>query len=195
MKKTLLLAGAACLMGFNAEASILAPYIGADYVNVNADYGNENKDKYADKFNSYGVSAGIKLTNNFAIEGFYQQSEDKDKNSNGGYAGADFNSSLKLKSYGIDLVSDVLNLGKVEILTSIGYTRYEAETKSRLVMGGATSYAHKNDEGDGIRFGIGGQINLTDNLGIRGMFRYAVTDLDSVKNYQEFAVGLRYKFW
>lgn len=195
MKKTLLLAGAVCLLSFNANAALLSPYIGADYVNVNADYGNENKDKYADNFNSYNVSAGIKLTNSFAIEGFYQQSEDKDKKSDGGFAGADFNSSLKLKSYGVDFVSDVLNLGKVEILTSVGYTRYEAETKSRLLLGGTTSYASHSEEGDGLRFGIGGQINLTKNLGIRGMFRYAVTNLDSVKNYKEFAVGLRYYFW
>ena len=195
MKKVFLLASVACLMSLNAEAGMLSPYIGADYINVNADYGNENDSKYADNFNSYGVSAGIRLTNSVALEGFYQQSENKEKNSDGGYAGADFKSSLKLKSYGIDLVSDVVNLGKVEILTSVGYIRYEAETESRLVMGGTSAYAHDTEEADGVRFGIGGQFNLTQNLSVRGMFRYAVTDLESVKNYKEFSVGVRYYFW
>ncbi len=196
MKKTLLLAGVACLMTANANAGMLSPYVGADYVHVNTDYKNKNKEgKYADSFNSFGVSAGIRLTNSFALEGFYQQSQNKDKNTDGGYDGASFKNSLELKTYGVDVVKDIINLGKVEVLTSIGYVRYQAETKSVLTLGGTTTSAHDTEEGDGLRFGIGGQFNLTDNLGVRGMFRYGITDLDAVKNYKEFSVGLRYYFW
>ena len=43
MKKTLLLAGVACLMTANANAGMLSPYVGADYVHVNTDYKNKNK--------------------------------------------------------------------------------------------------------------------------------------------------------
>ncbi len=198
MKKALLLAGVACLMSANVEAGMLSPYVGADYVHVNTNYKKQNKAKegsYADKFNSYALSAGIRLTNYFAVEGFYQQSENKDKNTTGGYDGASFKNSLELKSYGIDIVKDVINLGMLEVLTSVGYVHYEAETKSRLTLNGSTAYAHDTEEGDGLRFGVGGQVNLNDNVAVRGMFRYAITDLDTVRNYKEFSIGLRYYFW
>lgn len=51
-----------------------------------------------------------------------------------------------------------------------------------------------NEEGNGLRLGIGGQINPLPSLGIRAMFRYTVTDMDAVKNMKEVTVGVRYYF-
>ena len=70
MKKTLLLAGVACIFSYNANAmnisSDLKPYIGLDYVYSKADFKGEasrleKSNLLKDNYNSGVINAGIKL--------------------------------------------------------------------------------------------------------------------------------------
>lgn len=195
MKKIGLLAAALCLFSADAGAAFVSPYVGADYNYSSLNFGRESEDFYADNFNSLGVVAGVKLLSFLSVEGFYQQSENKDNTVRNHFVeGGEFSTKLKLKSYGVDLVGDVLNLGIVEILSSVGYGYYDADVTNTVNINGVGGRRSFNEEGNGLRLGIGGQINPLPSLGIRAMFRYTVTDMDAVKNMKEVTVGVRYYF-
>lgn len=195
MKKIGLLAAALCLFSADADAAFVSPYVGADYNYSSLNFGRESEDFYADNFNSLGVVAGVKLLSFLSVEGFYQQSENKDNTVRNHFVeGDEFSTKLKLKSYGVDLVGDVLNLGIVEILSSVGYGYYDADVTNTVNINGVGGRRSFNEEGNGLRLGIGGQINPLPSLGIRAMFRYTVTDMDAVKNMKEVTVGVRYYF-
>ena len=195
MKKIGLLAAALCLFSADAGAAFVSPYVGADYNYSSLNFGRESEDFYADNFNSLGVVAGVKLLSFLSVEGFYQQSENKDNTVRNHFVeGDEFSTKLKLKSYGVDLVGDVLNLGIVEILSSVGYGYYDADVTNTVNINGVGGRRSFHEEGNGLRLGIGGQINPLPSLGIRAMFRYTVTDMDAVKNMKEVTVGVRYYF-
>lgn len=195
MKKIGLLAAALCLFSADAGAAFVSPYVGADYNYSSLNFGRESEDFYADNFNSLGVVAGVKLLSFLSVESFYQQSENKDNTVRNHFVeGDEFSTKLKLKSYGVDLVGDVLNLGIVEILSSVGYGYYDADVTNTVNINGVGGRRSFNEEGNGLRLGIGGQINPLPSLGIRAMFRYTVTDMDAVKNMKEVTVGVRYYF-
>ena len=195
MKKIGLLAAALCLFSADAGAAFVSPYVGADYNYSSLNFGRESEDFYADNFNSLGVVAGVKLLSFLSVEGFYQQSENKDNTVRNHFVeGDEFSTKLKLKSYGVDLVGDVLNLGIVEILSSVGYGYYDADVTNTVNINSVGGRRSFNEEGNGLRLGIGGQINPLPSLGIRAMFRYTVTDMDAVKNMKEVTVGVRYYF-
>lgn len=195
MKKIGLLAAALCLFSADAGAAFVSPYVGADYNYSSLNFGRESEDFYADNFNSLGVVAGVKLLSFLSVEGFYQQSENKDNTVRNHFVeGDEFSTKLKLKSYGVDLVGDVLNLGIVEILSSVGYGYYDADVTNTVNINGVGGRRSFNEEGNGLRLGIGGQINPLPSLCIRAMFRYTVTDMDAVKNMKEVTVGVRYYF-
>ena len=195
MKKIGLLEAALCLFSADAGAAFVSPYVGADYNYSSLNFGRESEDFYADNFNSLGVVAGVKLLSFLSVEGFYQQSENKDNTVRNHFVeGDEFSTKLKLKSYGVDLVGDVLNLGIVEILSSVGYGYYDADVTNTVNINGVGGRRSFNEEGNGLRLGIGGQINPLPSLGIRAMFRYTVTDMDAVKNMKEVTVGVRYYF-
>ena len=195
MKKIGLLAAALCLFSADAGAAFVSPYVGADYNYSSLNFGRESEDFYADNFNSLGVVAGVKLLSFLSVEGFYQQSENKDNTVRNHFVeGDEFSTKLKLKSYGVDLVGDVLNLGIVEILSSVGYGYYDADVTNTVNINGVGGRRSFNEEGNGLRLGNGGQINPLPSLGIRAMFRYTVTDMDAVKNMKEVTVGVRYYF-
>ena len=99
MKKIGLLAAALCLFSADAGAAFVSPYVGADYNYSSLNFGRESEDFYADNFNSLGVVAGVKLLSFLSVEGFYQQSENKDNTVRNHFVeGDEFSTKLKLKS-------------------------------------------------------------------------------------------------
>ena len=78
MKKTLLLAGVAALVSFNANAMEMKPYVGLDYVYSMVDLA-EGDSYFEDKLNAFAVSAGTRFHKNFGMEAFYQRSEEGEK--------------------------------------------------------------------------------------------------------------------
>jgi len=196
MKKLFLpLMMAVALFSTEAGAILIDPYIGADYNYIGLNLGDKNEKLYGDNFNAAGVVAGVKLLSFVSAEAFYQQSgSEKQKSRNYWAAGDELTTKIRLKAYGVDVVTDVLNLGVAELLSSIGYGRYEADISSRLVGNGMNLGRKETETGHGLRFGLGAQVNPLPSWGIRAMFRYTVTNLDTVKNIKEVTIGLRYYF-
>jgi opacity protein-like surface antigen len=165
----------AILFSFNANAFVLSPHIGLDYVLSTANgYGD------IDNLNGATVSAGVKALGFLSVEGYYQKYF-LTTVSNG--------SKTKPTAYGIDLVADTLNLGLVELLTTVGYGKYNLD-------GGRLNSKMEEFENETYRVGFGVQFNPTDEIGIRAMYRWVIPEDDMFKkNVQELTVGLRYYFF
>lgn len=173
--KKIYLALVALLFSFKAHAFIISPYIGVDYIH-SATHGYDD----INSLNGGSLNAGIKALGFLSLEGYYQK-----------YFSVNASNSSKTKpeAYGIDLVADTLNLGIVELLTTVGYGKYTLD-------GGSLGKDLDEFEGDSYRAGFGVQINPTGNIGIRAMYRYVFPkDNFFKKNTQELTVGIRYYFF
>ena len=176
-------------------AGWLNPYIGLDYAYTDAGYGNYPSKAFDDKTDSYILSAGIKVLPGLAVEGFYQKSgEEKNTSSNVILAGDSLTSKMKLQAYGVDIVSDFLSLGIVEILGSTGIAKYEVKVSQDYYFNQTGGHSTKTYSGEGLRFGLGAQINLSDSYSIRAMGRYSFTNIEKIDNFKEITIGLRYNF-
>ena len=175
MKKFHLPLVASALLSANANAFIISPHVGIDYVSSTPNgYGD------IDSLNGASISAGVKALGFLSLEGYYQK-----------YFSTSVSHGSKSKpaAYGIDLVADTLNLGVVELLTTVGYGKYTLD-------GGRLSTKLEEFEDTAYRAGFGVQLNPTDNIGIRAMYRYVFPEDNFFKkNVQEFTVGLRYYFF
>ena len=173
--KKLYLTLAAMLFSFNAHAFIISPHMGLDYVSSTPNgYGN------IDSMNGGALSVGVKALGFVSVEGYYQKFLSTD---------ASYGSKTKPAAYGIDAVFDTLNLGVLELLTTVGYGKYTLD-------GGSLNKKLEDFEGETYRAGFGAQINPTSNIGIRAMYRYIFPDNMSFrKNTQELSIGLRYYFF
>ena len=183
----------ALICSFDARA--ITPYIGLDYMYSDADFGQKDGKWLEHKFDGGAASLGLKLTNNFAIEGFYQQTVNNNTDRTNVVADGDsLFTNMKIKAYGGDIVQDILNVKYFEVLGSVGYARYEISGSNKYVYNGKTSFKKYELEGDAVRLGIGAQINFTEHYAIRGMYRYAFTNIDEMENIQEISVGVRLMF-
>jgi hypothetical protein len=100
----------AMFLSFNANAFVVSPHVGLDYVSTTTNgFGS------FDNLNGVSLNAGVKTLGFLSVEAFYQKF--KSQNALNG-------TNAKPESYGIDIVSDTLNLGVVEVLTSVGYAKY-----------------------------------------------------------------------
>ena len=178
MKKLLAFSLLFALSAANAQAAgWLNPYVGIDQTD------------------SYVLSAGIKILPGLAVEGFYQQSaHEKNTSANVILPGDSLKTDMSLRAYGVDVVNDFLNLGLVEILGSVGIARYDVKVSQDYFVNGTGGHTNKTYSGEGLRFGIGAQINLTDSWSLRGMGRYSVTNIEKIDDFKEITLGLRYSF-
>lgn len=178
-----------------SAASWLHPYIGIDYGYSKAGYGNYPSKAYEDKTDSYILSAGIKILPGLAIEGFYQKSGDENNtSSNVLFAGDYIKSRMNLQAYGVDAVSNFLNLGLVEVLGSVGIAKYDVKASQDYYFNQTLGHTSKTYSGEGLRFGLGAQLNLNETYSIRAMGRYSFTNIEKINDFKEFTIGLRYNF-
>ena len=185
MKKTLLLAGVACLFSVSANAMDVAkefrPYIGLDYVYSHADYKDlvlEPKKSY----NSGMVSVGTWISPYASLEAFFQQSAEV-KSHNGTID----HIKTKFYAYGLDAYGYLpLGCDGFNLLGSLGLANYNMKVK----------YHHGSDDKQrmGYRVGIGAQFNIARGLVLRSMYRYIRLNTDTIDYLQEFSVGLRFLF-
>ncbi len=166
---------AATMLSFNAHAFIVSPHVGLDYVSATPNgYGN------IDSLNGGALSVGVKALGFVSLEGYYQKYFSTD---------AAHGSKTKPAAYGVDAVFDTLNLGVVELLTTVGYGKYSLD-------GGKLSSKMEGFEDKTYRAGFGAQLNPTSNIGIRAMYRYIFPENDFFKkNVQELTIGVRYYFF
>ncbi len=173
--KKLYLTLAATMLSFNAHAFIVSPHVGLDYVSATPNgFGD------IDSLNGGTLSIGVKALGMVSVEGYYQKFFSTD---------AARGSKTKPAAYGVDAVFDTINLGVVELLTTVGYAKYTLD-------GGRLNSKMEDFEGTAYRAGFGAQFNPTDNIGIRAMYRYVFPEDDFFKkNVQEITVGVRYYFF
>ena len=173
----------------------LNPYVGIDYAYTDAGYGNYPSKALEDKTDSYVLSAGIKVLPGLAVEGFYQKSgEEENTASNVLFAGDSLKSTMNLQAYGVDIISNFLSLGIVEILGSTGIAKYDVKVSQDYYFNQTGGHTTKTYSGEGLRVGLGAQINLSDSYSIRAMGRYSFTNIEKIDNFKEFTIGLRYSF-
>ena len=224
MKKTLLLSGITLLLSLNANAQLynscncqqhknnlsiksssqnktthsrISPVIGADivYSVMNFSDNSELIKNYAeDEYVAFSVSLGAKLNPYFGIEGFYQQSEEGESNKyhkiNISGLG-EGNLKTSYTAYGVDLVGYIpTDIQHVNLLGSIGIGQYEFEGK---IKNNYTSVSD-NDDGIGIRLGIGLQSNISENIALRFMGKYSHLNTDYIDNMFDLTAGLRFYF-
>ena len=182
MKKTLLLAGVACLMSFNAHAQTydVKPYVGLDYAYDRADFKKDAKD-LKKGFNSGIINAGVRMED-IGIEGFFQVSgENKNHRT-------DNTVKTKFNAYGLDMYG-YLPLGcekKFELLGSLGAGIYDIHMKDNSSKHNTTRV--------GYRAGIGAQYNFNENIAARIMGRYNYIGSGRLHSMNEVTAGLRYSF-
>ena len=196
MKKTLLLAGVAtALFAINANAVEFKPYVGMDYVYSDAGMKYNADEVYETKYNSLKFDVGAKLHKNFGVEVFYQQSDEEDKkHATASILGADAEISTEFKAYGVDAIGYLPLTDKLEGLGSIGFAKYDFEAEYNLI---GVAKEKQDEDNIGIRFGLGLQYNITDNVAVNGMARYVKiddSDDDVIEDITEFSIGARYSF-
>ncbi len=151
------------------------PYFGigyaADHINYKATPTNIN-------MNSYTAFIGSEYNKYFGTEVFYQQSTTWNKVIKGNKISSDF------YAYGLDTYT-YLPLGceqRIAPFATLGVSGYEFGKDNK-------------DWGLGYRMGGGLQYKITDNIAIRALGRYILTDkLDNIDHISEFSINLKYVF-
>ncbi len=187
MKKEILMASAAVLLSGAVQAAEINPYIGLDYVFSSADFKSDDNawDKALKKdYNSGAVNIGMRPSQYFSLEGFFQQSA-KEKGS------FIVNAGDKIKSefyaYGADAYGYLpIGCDGLSLLGTVGMANYNFKVKTD---------AGSNDKNHmGYRAGIGMQYDMNENWAMRLVGRYSYIDSKVLDNLEEITAGVRYTF-
>jgi len=183
MKKTLLLAGVACLLGTSAAQAEIRPYAGLDFNYSTLDFAYDYENALEDNYFSGSVVAGAKLNKNFGLEAFYQISQpEKNTNEEGTF-------HSRFQAYGVDALG-YLPLGCdgiVELIAGVGVGQYEMKVRE-------LGYGSDKEESLGYRLNVGAQYNIDANWAVRGMYRHVYTQKSYIDAVDEFSLGVRYSF-
>ena len=189
MKKTLLLAGVACVMmtaqaqagnWYNNMVHNTKIYVGADYAFDSVDFKgalNEAKEDY----NSGIFNIGSRM-DNFGVEFFGQWSLGRSKDT------AEGKLKTKINAYGMDMYG-YLPLGcegKYDVLATIGVADYYYK--------GFRGEANDSNNRIGWRVGGGAMYNYNEHVSARVIGRYAYIGDSNLNHVAEVTAGLRYHF-
>lgn len=184
MKKTLLLAGVASILAFNAQAFEIKPVVGLDYVYSIADIDSDNNgnELFDDRLSAYAVSAGVKLNDYVGLEAFYQQSETGHKNVDNGKTKDEY------RAYGLDLMGYIpmTNVPHLDLIGSLGLANYKVK--------GYINAEKATKDKLGFRAGFGLQYSITDHIATRVMARYNDLNISGIDNIIDLTAGIRVYF-
>ncbi len=187
MKKTLLLAGAACILmaaeasaGWSDMAQNSKLYVGADYAFSSYDF-KGGLDEAKKSYNSAMVNIGTRM-DRIGAEIFGQWSGKRTKDLTDGKL------KTKVNAYGLDLYGyQPLGCeGKYDLLATIGVADYYYKGESK-------DGSHSNNR-IGWRIGGGAMYNMTDHVSARIVGRYAYIGAKELNHVAEVTAGLRYSF-
>lgn len=189
MRKAILLAGIAVLMSESVQAMEINPYIGADYTYSKADYKSDDAvwDKaLKEDYNSLGANLGMRPSQYFSLEGFFQQSmEAKGSKASAAVYGDRIKS--KFYAYGADAYGYMpIGCNGFNLLGTVGLANYNFKVKTD------TGSEDKNHMG--YRAGLGFQYDMDDHWAMRVVARYSYIDSKILDNLQEATAGIRYAF-
>lgn len=185
MKKTLLLAGVACLFSVSANAMDLnrefKPYIGFDYVYSHADYKKLAKDPKKD-YNSGAVNLGTMITPYSSLEAFFQQSGERKS-----FKGTIDQVKTEFYAYGLDAYGYMpIGCDGFNLLGTLGLANYNMKVK--YVRGS------QDKQRMGYRAGVGMQYNFTENFAARVVGRYSYIGARNLDNLMEVTAGVKFMF-
>ncbi len=187
MKKSILLAGVACvLIATNASAGMREMidhtkyYVGADYAFSKFDYKGD-LDRAKDSYSSGILNVGARM-DRIGIELFGQMTGSRTQDLE------DSKLKTKVYAYGMDVYGyQPLGCeGKYDLLASIGLANYHYK--------GESAENDKSANRIGYRFGLGAMYNFNDNISARLMARYAYIGADTMNHAAELTAGMRYNF-
>ena len=190
MKKTLLLAGVACVFAMNANAAefmnyTVNPYIGLDYVYSDANIKKEYKVKK--DYNSGAVNIGTMLSDYASIEAFFQQSGEGTSK----VSGVEKYKS-KFYAYGLDAYGYLpIGCDGFNLLGSVGIANYNMEVKDKSAIRHNSKY---DKDRTGYRIGLGAQYDFNEHFAARVMARYSYVGAKAMKDLKELTAGVRYTF-
>jgi len=188
IKSFFALTGALLTIAGSAQAWHLstAPYIGAEYGYAIGNYKEDYvKDTYKDNTDFWAVSLGVRATEYFGAEIFYQQSQTAEQEKNG------IKTEGSYYAYGVDFIgylptSDL----SFSFLASAGAGMYKLEGKYRS---DSSDYDYDKVT-SAMRLGLGMQYHLTQFMAVRVMARYVISDSDYLREMYEFAGGVQLTF-
>lgn len=187
MKKTLLLAGVACMFAVNANAMdyTVNPYVGLDYV---YSHGNVKKEyKVKKDYNSGMVNVGTMLSDYASVEAFFQQSGERTNKVDG----TDKTKS-KFYAYGIDAYGYMpIGCDGFNLLGTVGIANYNIEVKNKSAVEHNSKY---DKDRTGYRVGLGAQYDFNENFAARVVGRYSYIGSKVLKDLKEVTAGIRYTF-
>lgn len=188
-KKSILLAGAAILLAGTAQATEINPYLGVDYVYSHADYKSKhaNWDKSLEKdYNSGAVNLGMRPSQYFSLEGFFQQSA-KEKGARIYDTGSIDRIKSEFYAFGADAYGYMpVGCDGFSLLGTLGLANYNFKVK--------TDTGSDDTNRMGYRAGLGMQYDMNEAWAMRVVARYSYIDSKVLDNLQEITAGIRYTF-
>ena len=165
----------------NASGFRTSPFLtGADY-NVNfVNKATALDGQIPGKYRSKSINVGTKVTPYAAVEAFGELSNHVNKgvfHSEYGAYGVDAFGVLPLGCY-----------GEWEVLGTAGIGRYRFEEKVKPHLGHVTLHEW------GYRLGAGVQYNITENWGVRAMYRHIAFVNKDPRGFDTLSFGVRYAF-
>lgn len=184
MRKTLLLAGVACLFAAQAEAEGINPYIGFDLGATRIEYSDKVGGGHPDAAAVANLNFGLRFNRYFGLELSSQASSETDVEGIG---------DLSYSSIGIDAVGYLPCSSKVELFAMAGIGHYKFDLKiDQKILDDLD--VHATTDETAFRAGLGVQYNINDKWAIRGMARYHHIDNDYFDYVGDVTVGVRYSF-
>lgn len=190
MKKSLLMAGMACIISANANANPQIepkPYVGLDYVYSDADLSFEDDTFFEHKFSSLSLNVGAKLHKNFGVEAFYQQSnKEKGDLVQNLITGEIGKTKTSFYGFGVDLMGYLPIYEGLEAYAGLGLGEYKVKVE----------FPGAKDSEDKVAPRIGGGLmyNFNEHIAARAGYRYVHLDIDGVDDMSEWTFGVRYNF-
>ena len=179
-------------------------FAGVDGLNVPANQMLDDQD-------NIGIVFGVRPNRNFGIEAFYNRSYDENvvTQVNNNLINSPTHHTVntfvtKYQAYGVDLLGYLPVTDYFDFIAFVGLGQYnfdnEATFEVHYLEGGTGSPAVDrmtsdfSDDSLAWRVGVGMQVNIARGLVLRTMYRYIKLNTDTIKNLQEFSVGIRFLF-
>lgn len=163
-------------LSMNAQAQL---YIGGDFSRSHISYKSDYDNYFNDNYNVYGPVVGVSV-NGIGIEGFYQIA---------GGVNDDLGDDSDFRVYGVEFIMELPASELIDFVASLGFVKYEFE---HTPSGGEKI----REDCEGVRFGLGFQINLNKHIALRTMYHYSSinSNIDKFDNISELTAGFRIYF-
>lgn len=196
MKKILLSSLFAFLLTFDCFAFEPKPFFGLDYIISKVDTSQHkqlHKTIFPQKYTTLEAVGGIKLSQVFGVEAFFQQSVKRKKRSV--IEGNSIEAKLSYRAFGADLIGYLPVSQHFDLLGSLGFGFYDIHQKiSASEAGESKNYVSHWAP----RIGFGTEFYFNEYFSVRFMGRYAHLDQKEkyykLKYIADLSLGVRYYY-